>query len=123
MKLNNTFNNDIESLIKSSKTLSNWFENNQDSMEQYELLNPACLNYDNIFTNFDIHILGSMAKACLKWLQTPYNYTDEEKIQNATEEMSNIYNLNEKVLSTAARELYAINVVELEEKRTRSKRL
>ena len=120
MKLNKNFNQEIESLINSSEALSDWFEKNQESMAYFELTHPGCLHFDNSYAHLDYHVLGKMANACLEWLETPYNYTDEEKVQNAINSIAFIYDKTESLLSPTARELYAINVEELEKKQTRS---
>ena len=72
MKLNHNFNKNIESLINSSKSLSDWFEKNQEMMAYFDMTHPGCLHFENSLANYDTVVLGRMANGCLTWLETTF---------------------------------------------------
>ena len=116
MELNINFNKKIEPLINSSEALSEWFEKNQERMAYYDLVHPGCNHFENSNANFDVKVLGRMANHSLTWLETEYPYSDEEKVQNATMKIAEIYEEYKERLSDVAKEKYFINVEGLEKK-------
>ena len=123
MKLNINFNKKIEPLINSSEALSEWFEKNQEMMVYYELTHPSCNHFENSKANFDVKVLGRMANRSLNWLETEYQYSDEEKVQNATMTIAEIYEESKERLSDVAKERYFINVEELEKTQPKVKKI
>ena len=68
MKLDPSFNKEIEPLINSSKSLTKWFRKNQGMMVYFQMTHPGCLHFEKIPAHYDVKILGRMASECLTWL-------------------------------------------------------
>ncbi len=80
-------------------------------MAYYELTSPGCLHFENSCASLDVKVLGRMANECLTWLETKTPCSNEEKVQNATIAISEIYNDSKDELSEVAKERYFINTV------------
>lgn len=116
MELNINFNKKISPLVNSSKSLSNWFEKNQEMMAYFEMTHPGCLHFENTNANYDVKVLGRMANGTLTWLETNLPYSNEEKVRNAEMSIASIYDLEKDHLSDVAKEKYFIDVDGLEKK-------
>lgn len=116
MELNINFNKKISPLVNSSKSLSNWFEKNQEMMAYFEMTHPGCLQFENTNINYDVKVLGRMANGTLTWLETNLPYSNEEKVRNAEMSIASIYDLEKDHLSDVAKEKYFIDVDGLEKK-------
>lgn len=120
MELNINFNKKISPLVNSSKSLSNWFEKNQEMMAYFEMTHPGCLHFENTNANYDVKVLGRMANGTLTWLETNLPYSNEEKVRNAEMSIASIYDLEKDHLSDVAKEKYFIDVDGLEKKESTS---
>ena len=120
--LNQNFDSNIESTILLCKPLADWFARNQETMAYFELTKPGCLHFEGTNAHPDIIALGRMTNAGLLWLAS-YNkqYTEEEKAFNAAFSIANVYEQEKSKLSDNAKNQYAINIKELEEKETHYK--
>ncbi len=110
-KLSEKVDGEIETLIKSSKELTEWFERNMPIIEYYGLTEEDCLKFEN-GNNYDLMILGRMLNACYKalgmkldFLQSvkPDLYTDEVRVGVAISSMEEIYKEAEAHLTDTSR--------------------
>ena len=112
MKLNKEFNKKIEPIVNSSRTLTIWFDRNQDLMTYYGLTFPGCLQYEEYdLTDEDLRTLGRMANYCLTVLEN-YNTSYKNKIEHAIKGMTIIYMTEKENLSDVGRLRLAIDTKE-----------
>ena len=112
MKLNKEFNKKIEPIVNSSRTLTIWFDRNQDLMTYYGLTFPGCLQYEEYdLADEDLRTLGRMANYCLTVLEN-YNTSYKNKIEHAIKGMTIIYMTEKENLSDVGRLRLAIDTKE-----------
>lgn len=116
MELNINFNKRIGWIIDKNKSLSDWFERNQEWMAYFGLTHAGCLHFDEIVASDDIRILGRMANAALTILEDKGPIDAIKMADNAAKAIAEIYELNKDNLTETARKLYAIDIEPLEKK-------
>lgn len=102
---------EIETLIKSSRELTEWFDRNMPVIEYYGLTKDDCLKFEN-GKNYDLMILGRMLNACYKTLGMKLDYlqsikpeliNDEVRVGVAISSMEEIYKEAEAHLTDTSR--------------------
>ena len=118
MILNEGFNKDIEPIINSSTTLTDWFDRNQDLLTFYGLDHPGNYMYERIdLKDDDIKVLGRMANHCLTVLEF-YDAPYIDKIKYAIKGMTFIYNTEfDKLSEYGKMRLYITNKERICDKR------
>lgn len=116
MELNINFNKRIGWIIDKNKSLSDWFERNQETMAYLELTHAGCLHLEEIVASDDMRILGRMANAALTILEDKRPIDAIEMADNAAKAIAEIYELSKCDLTENGRKLFAIDIEPLEKK-------
>ena len=117
MELNINFDMNIGWIIDKNKSLSDWFERNQDWMAYYELTHAGCLHFENsTMASKNVRVLSIMANAALTILEDKGPVDAIERADKAAKAIAEIYELNRDDLSENDRKLYAIDIEDLEKK-------
>lgn len=117
MELNINFDMNIGWIIDKNKSLSDWFERNQDWMAYYELTHAGCLHFENsTMASKNVRVLSIMANAALTILEDKGPVDAIERADKAAKAIAEIYELNKDDLSENDRKLYAIDIEDLEKK-------
>ncbi len=98
-----------ESLITSSKELTNWFNINQDQLLFFGFVRPSYKNWFicNETADAYLKILATMSADCLISLSND-ELTDEEKISTAISSMDYTFQNNRHLLVDRLQESYSI---------------
>lgn len=111
MEVSEKFNKSIIKTLKLSPSLMEWFERNQNTLVEYNLIKGGCIRWGNKDLPSDIQILSKMAGATLLWLEKGLISFDtkSKRAYEAAKCLSEIYKIEKDNLSEEAKVQYEYN--------------
>lgn len=101
MEVSEKFDKSIIKTLKLSPSLMEWFERNQETLVEYNLVKGGCIRWGDKNLPQDIQVLSKMAGSTLLWLEkSSISFdTKRKKACEAAKCLSEIYKIEKDNLS------------------------